>query len=328
MKKTLRLIKKLCLEFIALGKTYSWRYAFYNLTWWLCFYVRTRYTWRISQWALKKKTVWLDSYFEKKMNAINEMSYDHKRLSTADFKIWVFWGQGEASMPPLVKACYRQLTRFNKNVLLITFDNVGDYIDLPEKVYHKVLNGKLSWAHFSDIIRTSLLAKYGGLWLDATVWVSGTLPIDKILEMPFWSANYKSEHVPTDVCFWTSGDWNWSTWCMSANHTHSELFSFVSSMMLKVACEKQVWPDYVFQDYLIHFACRQSETIRHEMESMTINNPKRNELATIVGLEYKEDIYSGLLTTDFVFKLSFRVISKKEISGNQTFYGKLISGTL
>lgn len=328
MKKVLRLIKKHCLEFLALGKTYSWRYAFYNLAWWLCFYVRTRYTWSISQWALKKKTVWLDSYFENDINAINEVSYNHNLLTAADFKIWVFWGQGEAAMPPLVKACYRQLTRYNDNVLLITYDNVGTYIDLPDILYQKVCNSKLSWAHFSDIVRTSLLAKYGGLWLDATVWVSGKLPIDKIIEMPFWSANYKSEHAPTDVCFWTSGEWNWSTWCMSANHTYSQLFCFVSFMMQKVACNKPVWPDYVFQDYLIHYACRHSEKNRHDMESMTINNPKRNELASKIGIEYRKDTYLWLLSTDFIFKLSYRAISKEEVSGKPTFYGKLISGTL
>lgn len=328
MNKALRLIKKLCIEFLALGRAYSWKYAFYNLVWWLCFYVRTRYTWSISQWALKKKTAWLDSYFENDINAISEAPYDHNLLTAADFKIWVFWGQGEAAMPPLVKACYRQLTRFNDNVLLITYDNVGTYLDLPDIVYQKVHNSKLSWAHFSDIVRTSLLAKYGGLWLDATVWVSGKLPIDKIIEMPFWSANYKSEHTPLDVCFWTSGEWNWSTWCMSANHTHSQLFCFVSFMMQKVACNKPVWPDYVFQDYLIHYACRHDASIRIDMENMKIHNPNRNKLSSLMNEEFDSKIYKTLIQSDFVHKLSFKSKYMVRHHTNYTFGGTILNGCI
>lgn len=328
MKKAVKLLKKLLIEFFALGRHYSWRYATYSLVWWLCFYIRTRYTWNISQWALNKKTAWLDSYFKKDLN-INEYNIADKKILTVDeFHIWVFWGQGEENMPPLVKACYRQLNKYNNNIYLITYDNARDYIDLPEIIYQKVRNGKLSWAHFSDIVRTSLLAKYGGLWLDATVWVSGKLPIEKILEKPFWSANSKSEHRDSDVCFWTSGEWNWSTWCMSVNHNNSILFSFISSIMQKTACLQKVWPDYVFQDYLIYYACRHSKTVCHDMESMIIANPKRNELAEQMGLIYNEETYKKLISSEFVFKLSFKTKLKEDIYGMPTFYGKLIFGDL
>lgn len=34
----------------------------------------------------------------------------------------------------------------------------------------------MSRAHYSDIIRLALLYSYGGIWLDATIYMSGPLP--------------------------------------------------------------------------------------------------------------------------------------------------------
>lgn len=328
MNKALKLMQKLLLEFFALGRTYSWRYATYNLTWWVCFYIRTRFTWSISKWALKKKTAWLDSYFDGEIIDIEDLTEVQKTLTFTEFKIWVFWGQGEADMPPLIKACYRQLNKYNENVCLITYNNVRDYIDLPEIIYKKVRNGKLTWAHFSDIVRTSLLAKYGGLWLDATVWVSGKLPIDKILEMPFWSANSKSEHGSHDVCFWTSGEWNWSGWCLSSNRSNYPLFSFVSKNLIERSIKDCYLLDYVLIDYFINYCFRYSKCFRNDIKKMCITNPKRNGFAMIMGQEYEEDKYKELLSTDFIFKLSYRTTWKTEKEGKHTFYQKLLSGEL
>lgn len=326
MNKALKLMQKLLLEFFALGRTYSWRYATYNLTWWVCFYIRTRFTWSISKWALKKKTAWLDSYFDGEIIDIEDLTEVQKHLTITEFKLWVFWGQGEADMPPLIKACYRQLNKYNENVCLVTYNNVRDYIDLPEIIYKKVRNGKLTWAHFSDIVRTSLLAKHGGLWLDATVWVSGKLPINNILKMSFWSANSKLEHGSHDVCFWTSGEWNWSTWCMSANHTNSCLFHFLSKNMKNIACQYQVWPDYVFQDYLIHFACRHYISIKTDVEKMEIHNPYRNTLSSLMNKEFDSIVYKTLTQSEFVHKLSFKTKLIENHKNNYTFWGAIKNG--
>ena len=328
MKKALKLLQKLILEFFALGRTYSWRYATYNLTWWAGFYLRTRFTWSVTQWALKKKTAWLDSYFKGKIIDAEDLTDVQTPLTVTEFKIWVFWGQGEADMPPLIKACYRQLVKYNDNVCLVTYDNARDYIDLPEIIYKKVRNGKLTWAHFSDIVRTSLLAKHGGLWLDATVWVSGKLPIDKILKMPFWSANSKSGHSSHDVCFWTSGEWNWSGWCLSSNRADYPLFSFVSKNLIERSITDCYLLDYVLIDYFINYSSRYSKRFRNDIKKMCITNPKRNELALIMGQEYEEKKYKEMLSTDFVFKLSYRTSWKTEKEGKPTFYKKLISGEL
>lgn len=60
--------------------------------------------------------------------------------------IWWCWLQGLESAPPIVKACY---------------------------ILDKWKAGIISNTHFSDILCLELLTSRGGIWVDATVFVTG-----------------------------------------------------------------------------------------------------------------------------------------------------------
>lgn len=330
MRKIITLLNRLVREFIGLSRHYGISYAFYDLLWWLCFYFRTPLSYKISTFAIRKKTEWLDKYIGEKYKDIID-SYRSRQAdeqpAPTDYPIWVFWGQGESEMPILVKACYNQLRRNNANVRLITNGNLHEYITLPDIVLTKVGDGRITWAHFSDILRMTLLAKYGGLWLDATVWTPGMLPIDKLQLLPLFSANGTSGCSSNSIRFWTSFKWNWSTWCLSASRPNHPLFCFVSNMLTVIAEQEVYWPDYVLQDYLIHYACRHFPTVADDMDNIKkIPCNHRNDLASVMNEPYNADTYNKLIATDSVFKLSFRSPWRETTEqGQQTFYGKLIS---
>ncbi len=318
-------------EFFALWKNYSFSYACYSILWWFCFYIRPPFCGKISTFAINKKTKWLDRYFNKYYKDIIE-KYKQEAIVTKSEQqnIWVFWGQGEGNMPLLVKACYRQLKHYNNNVQLVTIDNVKDYIELPRIIYEKAHLGYISWANFSDIVRNTLLAKYGGLWIDATVWVKGEIPLNNLSKLDFFSANGAVPATSRSVRFWTSFEHNWSTWCMWSRNKNNKLFSFVSEMMISIAEREKQWPDYVIQDYLIYYAYKNIPGIMEMLEqSKTIPCNKRNELANIMNNEFNEGEYRELTKNDFVFKLSFRTKwEKKTEKGEQTFYGRILEGTI
>lgn len=328
----MNLIKLRIKEFFSLWKNYSFLYACYSILWWICFYIRPPFCNKISTYAIKKKTKWLDRYFMKNyQNIINK--YINEKHSTKNFEhahIWVFWGQGEENMPPLVKACYKQLTHYNENVILVTINNLKDFIELPDIIYKKVDTGKISWAHFSDIIRNALLRKHGGLWLDATVWSRGEIPFDRLLKVEVFSANGKIFASPRSVRFWTSFEYNWSTWCMWSKNINNQLFSFVSEMLIAIAEREEQWPDYVIQDYLIYYAYTNFAGVKNLLEdSKTIHCHKRNELANIMNNEFNEKKYVELTNDDFVFKLSFRAKWQKLTKdGKQTFYGRILEDVI
>ena len=50
----------------------------------------------------------------------------------------------------------------------LTKNNFKQYIELPDYIEKKFEKGKISMAHFSDLLRISLLAKWGGMWIDST----------------------------------------------------------------------------------------------------------------------------------------------------------------
>ncbi len=81
------------------------------------------------------------------------------------------WLQGEESAPPLIKACINSIRKHipNRKIQIITESNYGNYVHLPEHILQKFREGKISYAHFSDLIRISLLCEFGGTWCDATV---------------------------------------------------------------------------------------------------------------------------------------------------------------
>lgn len=59
-----------------------------------------------------------------------------------------------------------------KKIIIISNDNLYKYVSFPNYIIEKRRKGIISDAHFSDLLRLELLTKYGGTWIDATVWCS------------------------------------------------------------------------------------------------------------------------------------------------------------
>lgn len=327
----IRIFKKLFGEFRRMSFEYGLSAASSNLIWWLNFYIPSPIRFRMSKWALHYKTKWLKQFIETQYpDIISRYSNDSTNNNIQPIShpnIWIFWSHGEENMPELVKSCYSQLCKLHNNVTLLTCNNIYSYINLPSIIFKKANNGELSWAHVSDIIRTTLLSKYGGLWLDATVWVANEIDFPRLMNYPIYSANGPQSHSSSGICFWTSLDMNWSTWCLWSNHQNPALFGFVSEIMIQTACHCKIWPDYVYQDFLIYYALKHFPNIRSQIGLIQKYPCKqRNTLASIMNKTFNSGQYDSLCATDNFFKLSYRANwNSVTPDGKQTFYGKLIS---
>ena len=147
------------------------------------------------------------------------------KLQFNDYPVWVFWYQGVEEMPELVKGCYQHLVRNNRNVILITKLNFREYCSIPDYILGRVERGEISFTHFSDILRVSLLAEHGGLWLDSTCWVANTIS-DEVYAMELFTPRTKG--VP-DLPFWSNS--RWCTWCTGTNRKNNPLFVFVRDLL-------------------------------------------------------------------------------------------------
>ena len=90
-------------------------------------------------------------------------------------------------MPEIVSICYKSLLEHSssKTVNLITSENLNEYILVPDFIKGYLDKGKISRTHFADYIRIMLLAKYGGLWIDASVLVTGDITTET--QRPFFT---------------------------------------------------------------------------------------------------------------------------------------------
>ena len=99
-------------------------------------------------------------------------------------KVWICWFQGIENAPRLVQKCYQSVVENlpDREVILITSENMADYVQFPEFILDKWHKGQITHTHMTDLLRLELLISYGGLWLDATVFCSGRNVPDYMLD--------------------------------------------------------------------------------------------------------------------------------------------------
>ena len=128
--------------------------------------------------------------------------------------VWFCWLQGLESAPPIVKACYASLERniTGKELRIIDESNRRDYVQLPEFIEQRREKGQIPPAMFADLLRLELLIKYGGTWIDATVFCSGP--------------DYPHEYLDADLFFFqfaepdVKGYSGISNWFITASSQH------------------------------------------------------------------------------------------------------------
>ena len=92
--------------------------------------------------------------------------------------LWQYWESPDGSVPPLVQACLNSVEKHKGKCkrIMLTPENVKDYVDIPQIFWDLKEKGKIKTAFFSDILRTCLLIQHGGIWIDATVLLTEELP--------------------------------------------------------------------------------------------------------------------------------------------------------
>ena len=92
---------------------------------------------------------------------------------------WTYWHQGIDEAPEIIHHCIRSFKAHHPDwqIHILNNNSVKDFIEPPE-VKKEILD-KMSLAHRSDLLRTKLLIKYGGVWADPTCFF--TKPLDKWL---------------------------------------------------------------------------------------------------------------------------------------------------
>lgn len=218
---------------------------------------------------------------------------------TDDCPIWVMWWQGFDDCPPIVEKCLASIKR-NAGmhpVIMLSKDNYREYIDLPKEIEEKILNKVKCIAYLSDIIRFGLLSKRGGIWLDATIYVSQ--PITS------WSMSlYSIRHTTKDSRYVLDG-YRWSSF-MLASIPHEVIPTFVYKALLAYFQENNALIDYFLTDYLIATIYLNNEYARKQIDSLPEDNSDCLELLMNMSKPYDKDRLETMLKARRFHKLDWR----------------------
>ena len=279
---------------------------------------------KLSQAATEKKNRWIDSYLEKQLKSVcNQFENDTQEGHYApNAPIWVCWWSGEETAPPLVERCIQSI-RKNANghpIHLITESNYAQYLDIPEYILTKVQNGTMCVANFSDYLRFSLLARYGGLWLDATIYCDRELPEDIFKRSLF---TCKGRTGPG--AFYS--DYRWTAFCFGGYQGNVAL-RFAQALLDAYWKDNSVSIDYLLVDYLVHLAYRKNATARRLLDELPENNLRRDDLQAAMNAALPASRIDQILQPDTVlYKLSWREKYKaKTENGKESVYGAFLKG--
>lgn len=252
-----------------------------------------------------------------KRNCISEkvkkVNMEYKHLISPNSTIWVFWWQGIESAPKIVKECYKSIIKYSgkHNVVLVTKNNYYEYVTIPGYVINKLENGQMSKTHFSDILRFALLAEYGGIWMDATIYLTDYLPKD-IYNLPYYTLR---------GCF---KEWEWSGF-FQATGEQNDFFSCVRDTFYVY------WKNHnqLITYLLIDCTMKAIYDLHPELDNMIYSVKKVDNSVFLLNDEYLDTVYDDkkwnhIKEKTFIHKLSYKFMHESYIYNKKTFWGFIL----
>lgn len=241
-----------------------------------------------------------------------------------DYTIWQFWDKGIENAPDIVKRCVDSIDIFepNKRHIVLNMNNIKDYVEIPDRYYQLLKSGKMGMAHFSDILRTLLLIKYGGCWIDSTVLLTDKLPEYITTSDLFVFQNYKKADLdglnmasyfihskPNNKILQDTRDIIWNYW--QDNNYLMNYFLYLHAFTLATNMSEEnsvLWNNVPFVSFI---------PVQHFQQEL-MN-------------KFNQDKWNVIKSTTTIHKLSFKSKAlglNKSIDTNNTFYEMLLKGEL
>jgi len=174
--------------------------------------------------------------------------------------VWMLWWDGE--MPDIIRLCCRSKLRWTGRhpVTLLTKDNVREYVSFPDCVWQQFESGKLRIQHLADMIRVQLIRKYGGLWLDVSIFCAGEIP-EYCFQRPLYSVKGTPDPRFVSNNQWTTfaiGGWKGNVLC-----------AFLDDFFQEYCRRGKPFIDYFMFDCAIALAHRHIPAVRASLDSLT-----------------------------------------------------------
>lgn len=278
----------------------------------------------IGKFYHKKRYEAVKDYLMKNDNVINNYknSVESNKISN-NCPIFVFWWQGFNNAPEIVKSCFKSVERHKgtHKVIAITKDNWFKYADIPDFIINKVKSGTITLTHFSDILRVALLYKNGGIWIDATLYLTKDIP-SNLNNFYFYTVKhnlYKEFHI-------CKGLWQDSFLASGKNNL---LMKYMYDSFINYWKRENMLIAYLLIDSFFAIAYENIIEFKKEIDAVPTNNENINYLMKMLNTVYSKEIEEKLLSdSTYIFKTTYRVPFKKDVNGTETLYNKIINNKI
>lgn len=238
--------------------------------------------------------------------------------------VWVCWWQGESEAPELVRACIGSI-RSNlpdcAELILITDENCLEYVTFTDAVINKYRNGMISLTHLADVLRTELLYRYGGMWIDATYYVPRAIP-EGIFSEDFYSTAFCPPLWGMDIM-----RGRWSSSHLACRDRHNPVMQFVMEGLWLYWEQSNEPVDYFFWDYILDLGYRKFDIIKKMIDAIPPSPPDVYGLQLKMNQGFSSEDRKWLDQASQFYKINRRNEYHKTTSfGGQTFYGYIAGG--
>lgn len=229
--------------------------------------------------------------------------------------VWMFWND-MGWMPKIVNRCIESVKRHvDFTVIILTENTVQDYITIPEHVMEKYRKGIISQTHFSDILRVSLLSVYGGTWIDATVYLTGSIP---------------EKYMNCNLCIVRGDTWGMDEYNNLTNRCSSWYISSGSQNKFIVAVRDTLYGYWNLEEelkeyFLIHIIIARlldgNVNFRRQWDEMPfLSSQDAHYLNANLSRDFDEEKWQDIKEVTFMHKLSY----KARVGNFNSFFKKIM----
>lgn len=277
-----------------------------------------------------RRKILLDFVLKLRKEAQLVDSSNEKEEETTEFPkiIWTMWQQGEAQMPDTVQASMKTIKDFTKRndckFYLLTDENLADFINIPRDITEKYKKKELTAAHYSDIIRFSLLYKYGGIWMDATLFISPYATLE-MFEGDFFTLNHPP--IGTNQMERTVGDFKWAGFFL-AGKKGKPYFKHIRDLYLYYVRKYPVFIHYLMMDYFILSEYKCNPYFESLVDRLPILAPAERVwfLRDHAHDLFDEKEWEEVLKTTPIMKTTYKIKKEEVLPGS--YLDQLLQGKL
>lgn len=215
--------------------------------------------------------------------------------------IWFYWSNGTENAPDIVKDCLDSAKKLigEHKVVEIDYNNYCNYVEIPYYIVEKYEKGIISRAHFSDVLRFTLLSAYGGIWMDATIFFSDE---NALTVLPMYNF-FTVKHMMGEGYLACRG--KWSTFFL-ASAKDNIYMSFIRDCLLQYWKVHSSAIDYLFLDSIIGICYDNFNLFKYMVEKVPVNNMGTFDLMQFMMKEEESGCVDVLLQENAIHKLTYK----------------------